>query len=363
MLDRLPIELLQHIFALLPSSPAPTAVDLAFDQSRLDALRTCCLVSQAVKAVAQEELWSVVRVTHVEGLRSVTEGIVADRARRTWGAVARNVEGPEIPSNDVVRALHTLAGLEELHLYYWNTPRTLDSLRRLVLEGLDLLSFLPNLPRLEELSLSQMRIARSSLIWALHPTTTPSLRAAAISIICDAESDGEIIPDLSATHLARLDGFQAFISSNAPIPPFLYSHITPTLATLDARTEPQTPFDAPHISLVNLPDYLAPYPISDGFWTVKENLVALTTYAAVRPRRLRTLFLPIFLHPSRRVPAAIEPSRDALLTACAGNSVDVHWRYPGPMEVTNALEPGWRKVARRIKAEAQEAARAAAERF
>ncbi|GAA5956176.1 hypothetical protein JCM10213_008302 [Rhodosporidiobolus nylandii] len=343
MLDRLPIELLQHIFALLPSSPAPTAVDLAFDQSRLDALRTCCLVSQAVKAVAQEELWSVVRVTHVEGLRSVTEGIVADRARRTWGAVARNVEGPEIPSNDVLV--------------------NLTALRRLVLEGLDLLSFLPNLPRLEELSLSQMRIARSSLIWALHPTTTPSLRAAAISIICDAESDGEIIPDLSATHLARLDGFQAFISSNAPIPPFLYSHITPTLATLDARTEPQTPFDAPHISLVNLPDYLAPYPISDGFWTVKENLVALTTYAAVRPRRLRTLFLPIFLHPSRRVPAAIEPSRDALLTACAGNSVDVHWRYPGPMEVTNALEPGWRKVARRIKAEAQEAARAAAERF
>ncbi|GAA5956563.1 hypothetical protein JCM10213_000708 [Rhodosporidiobolus nylandii] len=294
MLDRLAIELLRHIFALLPSSPAPTAVDLALDQPRLGALRACCLASKALRDIAQEELWSVVRISHLAGRRAVQEGIEMGTARKTWAAVVKPNRGHELPPTDVVRALQTLAGLEELHLYYWDPPRILDSLRRLVLEGLDLLSFLPQLSSLEELSLFHMSIPRSSLLQALHPTTTPALRAVAVSGLVDTESRGEMIPDLRAVHLARLEGFQSV-------------------------------------------------------------LLALSKYAANRPRRLRTLFLPIFLHPSRPVPAAIEPLRDTLFKVCKENAVDVHWRYPGALEPANALEPGWRKVARWIKAEAQEA--------
>ncbi|BGP15249.1 hypothetical protein JCM10213v2_003209 [Rhodosporidiobolus nylandii] len=269
MLDRLAIELLRHIFALLPSSPAPTAVDLALDQPRLGALRACCLASKALRDIAQEELWSVVRISHLAGRRAVQEGIEMGTARKTWAAVVKPNRGHELPPTDVVRALQTLAGLEELHLYYWDPPRILDC---------------------HELG----NLTNASLLQALHPTTTPALRAVAVSGLVDTESRGEMIPDLRAVHLARLEGFQSV-------------------------------------------------------------LLALSKYAANRPRRLRTLFLPIFLHPSRPVPAAIEPLRDTLFKVCKENAVDVHWRYPGALEPANALEPGWRKVARWIKAEAQEA--------
>ncbi|BGP15449.1 hypothetical protein JCM10213_005135 [Rhodosporidiobolus nylandii] len=207
MLDRLPIELLEHVLRQLDPPQRWTLT-----KDRQTTLRACSLVSRRMREVAEPMLWEAAFVTQWEHIGPLaSEARTDDKGRRVRKLVARG-DGFEI--EEVVELLYALPSLREVSLdWLEQDPYLLNLLsgaQHVRLERLTVMSYTaPVFPALTTLSLVNLGISPSFLYTILRPSLFPALRALCLlELWTPHESDLPVCPAVPDNLVEQLEVLQ-----------------------------------------------------------------------------------------------------------------------------------------------------------
>ncbi|BGP15273.1 hypothetical protein JCM10213_008305 [Rhodosporidiobolus nylandii] len=321
MLDRLPIELLELILRFA----APLVYNYALCEERRETLRSCCLTSQRMRAVAQPMLPEVFaarkREEHVEALEA------GGRGRQVKVLIYNGQYHREEEAGWLHRILAACRCVRDLRLFHavldlkWLEP--LSEMRRVILwgGGIRLTDPATALPQLEELSMTDTASVPEDFRLLLRGHCLAALQSfSAQGLSCDEAAFSSALSSgffndlklivLSADDLARLPS-----SFPHPDP----SRVLLTLDPVPPSSEFTPPFKPVHLSL-------CPRDIVEDLVDTPARLVAVRSFLpALSQHTICNLGVPDFLHPSRTLPSKLASLRRELLKACADNKIRVVW--------------------------------------
>jgi hypothetical protein len=373
MLDKLPLELLDHVLDLLPR---PSTREGAHE--RTDALLSCCLVSKRVYERSLPVLWRNIRLKS-EAQASALLAVTAETAPQHLAASVRTLhiedvededEELSLPLKESLRFLELFTGLRSLRLdgagivslkalatglpsessgslsLFWPlTVSFLADLQNLHLAGTSVLPLAPatSFPCLHSLTLhSLVRIVTSLRAFPNH-SDCRRLRTLAFSGEGNGEYERSLLRTISADLLDELEVLQLH-GQNLPIIPTELLSACPTLLTFDT-------FDLAY-------DSVASSEIRHiRFWirTVQRehpeavHLQKLCTWVE-NTRSPRSLHLPISLHDEWGPDVdELAASLANLLATCARHLVDVLW-YDPTEEENYALSRSFQRYVERLAA-------------
>ncbi|BGP15189.1 hypothetical protein JCM10213_000861 [Rhodosporidiobolus nylandii] len=329
MLDRLPVELLQHILRL--AAPLDYTPEL-YEERRAN-LRSCCLVSQRMRELAQPMLLEVSEVKTDEDIEALeTNGrgkqvklLAYRRVRQRSSSRIYALSEHADRLRRVLAACHLVRDVR-----YFDPVVDLNllaplSVRRVVFAGcwVDLTDAGITLPKLEELSMDATVMDSVEFGLLLRRCCLPALQFFAVTGV--EPSDGAAFSSAissgffnSAKHIV-LDAYDL-----ARLPPsFPLPDPSQVLLTTSRYFAPDTfapPFKPVHLAFY--PRATLEYFGSGtaGRDAIKSFLPALSQHPTVR-----NLGIPDCLHPKQVLPSELASARDELLKACADNEVRVVW--------------------------------------
>ncbi|GAA5829852.1 hypothetical protein JCM11251_007907 [Rhodosporidiobolus azoricus] len=310
MLDRLPPELLLFIIeATLP----PDHVYSKYKE-RQDALRAYCLTCKVLRELAQPVLQRVFRPRRNVDSIVESQPKLLDNVRifhfshwalsfDSWEALAK------MPKVKEVRLWSTGEDLRHNH------QELLTGIDCLVLQHINFVGAGPTFFNLTSLCLNHVCPASDCHVPFLTASALPSLRALytrsfhrdQLMLLPDVHSQ----LDFLQVHLADYHGFTADLLTVSP--PLLVAFRIGDGYDLFRRLES---FRPAHLSLNTLTPYGYP------------SKVATINIAIASNPELRTISLPVILHPSSlELPSSWIGHRDHLLETCASRKVNVIWRF------------------------------------
>jgi hypothetical protein len=400
MTPQLPTELIIRIIHLV----APLDYSPIFYLERRRILRCLSLVSKTFCAVAQPmlpQVYSVGMKKDLRHLKHVVGGQKRGEQIRLLAVAPKLVFDKDadelvnsIEMEDIVEACpgvidFRLSGGGEFHLQVLSrltskplfcfpvfreklTPRRTD-LRRLIIHCtpdadvyLHSLSSGITLPSLVELSLSMIQF--DSKFWKGFPSarSTPQLRALGVSYSDDGmealSADGASLPRLDIFQLKPYDTSPSHVVSTPSVLPLLNCHLdSSSLSDFFASC---TTFPR-HLRLYfengEHDDEIDDEPQASTAHTNRESITAvLTTFLGILEGRLftqldasslRTLGLPLAIHPSRMPHVDAQESIQKVLDHCEKRGVEVVWEEQRNENWDSVVSPAFWSIAKRMRSE------------
>ncbi|BGP15251.1 hypothetical protein JCM10213_000706 [Rhodosporidiobolus nylandii] len=325
MLDRLPVELLQHILRLA----APLDYTPELYKERRATLKSCCFVSRRIRVVAQPMLLEVFQVKTDEDVEAMeTDGrgpqvklLVCDGGH--WSCELEN------QTARLHRALGACPLVRDLRLFDADLKMELlaplSELRRVVFVDcwVDLTDAEITLPKLEELSMNATAMDSVELGVLLRRCCLPALQSLAVTGL--EPSDGAAFS--SALSSGFFENVQLMVlSANdlARLPPSFPVPV-PSRVLLATSLFPAPDDFTPSFK----PTHLALYPSAtlEGVLAEPGLPAPLRAFLPVLSQHssLRNLGIPDCLHPSQTLPSELASARDELLKACTKHEVNIVW--------------------------------------
>ncbi|BGP15227.1 hypothetical protein JCM10213_000821 [Rhodosporidiobolus nylandii] len=325
MLDRLPLELLDHILHF--AAPLDYTPDLY--KERRATLRSCCLVSRTMRELAQPMLPEVfaartkkdVQMLETDG-RGKQVKLLACNGEH-WIRESKDEPGWQrgtMAACPHVRDLRLFGADLNLELL-----APLSALRRLVLvDGrIGLTNAETTLSKLEELSMDATHMDSVGFGVLLRTHCLPALQSLAVTGL--DPNDGAAFSSAissgffdSVKHIV-LDAYDlAQLPPSFPLPD--PSRVLLTTSHFPSPEEFTLSFKPTHLALspsATLEDVLTNSGLPDA---IRSFLPVLSLHTTIR-----NLGVPDFLHPSRSLAGELASLRRELLKACADNKIRVVW--------------------------------------
>ncbi|GAA5956033.1 hypothetical protein JCM10213_005257 [Rhodosporidiobolus nylandii] len=323
MLDRLPVELLEHILRFA----APLDYTPELYKERRATLKRFCLVSRGLRAAAQPMLPEVVLV---DGAKDVGALETGGRGRQIKLLVYQRpfVEKLADDAHSLQRTLAACPLVRDLRFFDVDLNlkllEPLRELRRVAFfdSCVHLTDAATVLPKVEELSIEFTAMDPGDLRLMLRSHCLPALRSFAVTSL-GPEDERAFSAALSA---GFFDTIKLILSAEeiSELPSsFPYpdpSLVLLTMITVPAPSDFTPPFKPIHLAL-------CPRVTLEDTVDEPELLVAIRSFlpALSQHSTIRNLGVPDFLHPSHALSGELASLRIELLKACTDNKVRIVW--------------------------------------